>query len=229
MKRLLLTAAALALLLTGASADELGLRPNDGSDTLACRSASGALTPHISAGAAAAMPQLAEKLRRKDEAERQRSQASCDQIKAEAAVRQRDWDARAEQQRQAMIELAKRQAQRAQQQASEQQEIARQAAMPINRLLLGYRLYHYVSVCNQAREGFLVTSVNDVELERGRKAVKAIEARALNDDPSIDTDNVWQTSLKQPYFGSIHEEVCRAAIVRLVNSSPQPVWNTDKP
>jgi hypothetical protein len=102
-------------------------------------------------------------------------------------------------------------------------------ALPINRLLNSYRFYIYSAICNQVREGYLVQYVNDVELVRARNAVKAIQAQALKDDPSIDIDYVWKAALKDPVGRYVLESKCRSTLVQLINDSPKSAWTVEKP
>jgi hypothetical protein len=222
------TFAAIAIgTLAAATAHAQALRPSDGSDTLACAGDYG--TTRISPGAAAAMsPYVLEKLRQKDEATRQRSQVICERIKREHAEKQRQYDDEMAKQRAAALEYQRQQAERGAKFEADRKEEARQAALPINRLLTSYRLFHYVSVCNEVREGYFVKYVNDVELERARKVVKAIANQATKDDSSIDTDYVWQQAIKST-FPQVNDVVCRNSLVQLINSSPTSVWNVEKP
>lgn len=65
------------------------------------------------------------------------------------------------------------------------------------RLFDVYRSWMYVYLCNQARAGYLAVFVNDIELERARKAVKAIEVKFKTDDPELDINQVWNDAGRQ--------------------------------
>jgi hypothetical protein len=102
-------------------------------------------------------------------------------------------------------------------------------ALPINRLLNAYRFFIYVTICNQSREGYFVTPVNDADLMRAHNAAKAIQEKALKDDPSIDSDHVWQLARKDPVDRYVIEHKCRSALVQLINDSPKSAWTVEKP
>jgi hypothetical protein len=174
-------------------------------------------------------PSGLEELHRRDEVHRQQSQAICDKIKAEAAEKQKKYDIDKAAYLAAVAINQKLQKEQAAKLEADRKEQARQDAMPINRLLTGYRFFHYVSVCNEARSGYLLKYVNDDDLERAHKAVRAIADKASKDDPSINTDNVWKQALQSPIFPRVNDAACRTALVQLVNSSPTILWNVEKP
>jgi hypothetical protein len=155
--------------------------------------------------------------------------AGASQALAQQDDKQRAYDAWVIQRRAHVDELMQQHAERQARAAEREKEEARIQAMPINRLLNGYRFLIYVSVCYQVRQGWLVVWVNDVELKRAHDAAKAIEAQALKDDPSIDSDYVWQAARKDPVNSHVLEGVCRRALVQLINDSPKSAWTVEKP
>jgi hypothetical protein len=236
-KTILFSVSALALAIpVSANAFQPGdVRPGDGSNTLACEQASGTgrgsgFVSTISPGALRAMdPRVIEALRQKDEASRASAQVTCNQIKADAAAKQKQYDEDMARYAEAARRQATQLAEKMAQQAAQAKEEARIAALPINRLLTGYRLYNYVSICNQVREGYLVKYVNDIELERARQVVKGIADKATQDDPSINTDDVWAKAQKNPIAPQVNENICHTSLVQLINSSPKPVFSVAKP
>jgi hypothetical protein len=151
-------------------------------------------------------------LERNNQAEKQREKAI--EAKAQAAERER---------RRQEYEAA-----RPAREAAER-EAARIEALPSNRLFNGYRLYGYVKFCNEVREGYMVQYVSDIELERARKAIKAIAARATKDDASINTDDVWQKARGTLDRLRADDVMCHNSLVELLNVSPEPVFNIEKP
>jgi hypothetical protein len=215
---------AVALALAVTTAAHADLRPDDGSSTLACLTARG-----LSPQPAPLRNRIGEQLRQKDEALRQQSQAACDRIMLEQAVKQRAYDVEKAQREAHARDVSQRWAEQQARAAEQAKEQARIQALPINRLRNGYRWFAYVTICHQVREGYLLQYVNDVELARAHDAVKAIEARAVADDSSIDTDRVWQAALDDPMHPYVIESACRRALVWLLDASPQSVWTVEKP
>jgi hypothetical protein len=159
----------------------------------------------------------------------QHMKVMCAAIMAERREQQRAWDAWAAQRRAQAREARQKWAEHQARVAAAEQTTAEIQARPINRLLNAYRFYFYSAVCNQSREGWLVQWVNDVELARAHDAVKAIEAQAIKDDPSIDTDYVWNAARKDPVDQYVLESKCRSAVVQLINSAPRSAWTVEKP
>jgi restriction endonuclease Mrr len=111
-------------------------------------------------------------------------------------------------------------AERAEQQRQQRIENERQAKIPVNRLYWAYVSYSHVQLCHEARRGYAVTYVNDVELQRARTVAKAIEQRALAEDPKIDPDKTFaeaDTFARGSDLpsGGFHpnSDACRAALV----------------
>jgi hypothetical protein len=122
---------------------------------------------------------------------------------------------------------------RVQSEAAEQaKEQAKIDAKPINVVFRGYQMYINVTLCNQVREGYLVQYVNDVELERANKAIKAIVEQQKKRDPNLDADYAWNEA-KQEHNRSkppITLDYCQNVYLQsLLRASPQPVFNVEKP
>jgi hypothetical protein len=112
------------------------------------------------------------------------------------------------------------------------QQQAKIDAEPVNVVFRGYQMYINVTLCSQVREGYLVKFINDVEMERSTKAIKAIVEAQKKRDPSLDTEYVWNKA-KQEHDRSkpiINLDYCRNVHLRsLLNASPQPVFHVEKP
>ena len=106
-------------------------------------------------------------------------------------------------------------------------EAARQAALPRNRVIRAYAQYAEVAFCNEARAGYLVQYVNDYEFERAKVAIKAIVAAALKEDPSLNTDDLWNKARNANLIAA--EGYCRQALYELLQASPVTVYQINKP
>jgi hypothetical protein len=89
-----------------------------------------------------------------------------------------------------------------------------EAAKPINRLESAYSAYQIVQRCYEAMSVY----IRAIQLERARRAVSAIEAAALAEDPSINSDEVWQRVARQ----RVRDEPawCMASFTYLINAAP---------
>ena len=163
------------------------------------------------------------------ERRRQDWQLRCDTIKREAAEKRQQYDAAVAEQNRQMQEQAKLLAERRQQQEEAAKQQAIIDAKPVNRLFRGYQYYAHVKFCNQVREGYLVKYVNDLEMERAEKAIKALVDKTTAEDTSIDTDYVWKEALKAVKGKYANDVLCRNSLVELFNLSPEPVYPITKP
>jgi hypothetical protein len=137
---------------------------------------------------------------------------------ADLEVRQAEYQRQvAEQQAKAEAEAKQRAAEQAEQQRLWQEakrQEAIEAAKPVNKLRDAYRNYVVTQTCYKARNGYLVTWVNDVEMERARKAMHDLEALYLKQDPSINKEQVWKSVLTSV---SVQDVICQNAVHRLIN------------
>lgn len=101
--------------------------------------------------------------------------------------------------------------------------------MPVNRLLNGYMAFGYVRFCHESREGYLVQYVNGAELQKAERAVKAIVAQTTKEDPSLNTDRVWQEAQSLNERRHLNEGMCREALLDLFKRSPVALQSTAKP
>jgi hypothetical protein len=135
---------------------------------------------------------VAEKIRQKDLKRIQEARQRCAQWKREEAERKEAA------RRQQAIEEAKRKEEAERWRKAEQERqaaaaaAAAEAAKPINRLRRAYFNYLVVKECYDVRLGYQLVYINEVEMERARVTVKAIETSILKQDSSIDTNNTWQ-------------------------------------
>lgn len=106
-------------------------------------------------------------------------------------------------------------------------------AKPVNVIFRAYTMYIFASVCNEIREGYLVKYVNDVELEKAKVAVKAIVAKAKEQQPDVDTDLAWKEAQKEhDRLGNLtgHSiDYCQRQLNSLINASPVPLYGPAKP
>jgi len=135
-----------------------------------------------------------------DEAERaQREKERLQQGEQRAAEAAAEKARQAEQQRQAAEAARKMQAEAVQKQQAEEAEHDRterawfaEASKPRNVLVNAYRNYIAVRNCAASRDGYAVVYVVPERLGQARAEIRAIEANALRQDPSIDKDAAWQ-------------------------------------
>jgi len=110
---------------------------------------------------------------------------------------------------------------------------------PVNLLYRAYSLYSFIQLCNQVREGYLATSINDVELQRARTASKAIEKELIAKDPTIDPDKTFAEadqsarSVLSRFKGRETSEAfrreCKSALDELLSASPVSPYETHRP
>jgi hypothetical protein len=62
-------------------------------------------------------------------------------------------------------------------------------------LLDAYGMYKLISYCYEKREGYLIVFINDIELDKAKKQVKAIE-KTITSKIELDTDEVWEELMK---------------------------------
>ena len=109
------------------------------------------------------------------------------------------------------------------QQEKAREEARIEAARPINRLRLAYFNYMVVKKCYDVRLGYQLVYINEVELERAKRAVNAIETSAVKEDSSIDTSATWQEGVrmleasKQQY---VEQYFCQKTYNDLLNVAP---------
>ena len=167
---------------------------------------------------------------RKHQRERERERVAQEWAAWETAERNR-----AEAERKFQAERARR----AEQEHQRRAEIERAAKLPVNRLYRAYSLYSFIQLCNQVREGYLATSINDVELQRARTASKAIEKELIAKDPTIDPDKTFAEadqsarSVLSRFKGRETSEAfrreCKSALDELLSASPVSPYQTQRP
>jgi hypothetical protein len=108
-------------------------------------------------------------------------------------------------------------------------EAARQAALPHNRVINAYSLYARVAFCNEVREGYMLQYVNDPEFYRAKIAIKAIVAAALKEDPSLNTDDLWNKDRQAAGGFHASQSYCQLALNQLLNASPVNPYSIQKP
>jgi hypothetical protein len=83
-----------------------------------------------------------------------------------------------------------------------------------------YAKWSYAWVCNQAREGYLVKYVNDVELDRARRGLLGAERELLKRNPTLAErkDQIWQDATTRRNVRVI-PQLCEATASELRNAS----------
>lgn len=99
-------------------------------------------------------------------------------------------------------------------------------------LLLGYDYYVRVQACHTVRQGYLVVWINDVEMDRARRAVKALEQVYTKQYLSIDTTALFQqaahlASMNIQVAGGVDVNYCHNAFEQLMAAWNTYVGNTD--
>ena len=89
-------------------------------------------------------------------------------------------------------------------------------ASPQDKLYEAYRKYIYVKYCNETRQGYLVVWVNEVELDRARTRVKAIEDDVKAEKPQIIPDRLYQIALQSINGASVSGEECQLVYHQLM-------------
>jgi hypothetical protein len=157
------------------------------------------------------------------EAEKERREAARREHEEEQRRTQENERLREEHERK--MELQKREAARQHEEWQRRQEEARiEAAKPVNRLRLLYANYKYVKLCYATRLGYLVVWINDVEMDRTKTAVSAIERELLSQDPSLNTRDLWN-AVGEPRPQHVEEHVCRqtySQVLSLAPAAPMP-------
>ena len=87
---------------------------------------------------------------------------------------------------------------------------------PDNKLLVSYKQYAYIKYCNEIRQGYLIVFINDIELDRARTAVKAIEIDVLNEKDDIDTDAIWERADSEIRGQFVNRDQCQSELNRLL-------------
>jgi hypothetical protein len=91
-----------------------------------------------------------------------------------------------------------------------------------------YRSWIYISACNEIRSGYLVVFVNDIELQRARAAVKAIEKKLQSEDQNLDMTEIWNEAGK-PIRMSIGQAQCQRTLANLLYSNPNGAFQVLRP
>jgi len=115
---------------------------------------------------------------------------------------------------------AKKEFEMRQEKARQEAEI--EAAKPVNRLRQAYFDYMVVKRCYDVRLGYQLVYINEVELERAKRAVNTIEASALKEDSSIDTGNAWQEGIRMIETSQryVEQYFCQKTFNDLLSAAP---------
>jgi hypothetical protein len=88
-----------------------------------------------------------------------------------------------------------------------------------------YRVYAIVKYCNSTRQGYLVTYVNDVELDRARDKIKLIEAPYIAENKNLDTSGLFGEAVKSVGSFVINQQICHFALSQLLSDWKTPGGN----
>jgi hypothetical protein len=143
------------------------------------------------------------------------NQRVIDEAEAQIAKIKEDARKQSEQQASAMLER--------------EQKAMDEAAKPENRMIRAYRFYSNIAFCNQIRQGYALVWINDLELERAKIAVKAIEKSLLAEEPDLDTRTLWQVALSQARGWQANQASCNIAYADLRSLSPVNIYPIQKP
>jgi hypothetical protein len=75
----------------------------------------------------------------------------------------------------------------------------------------------------------VVVYINDVELERAKVAVKAIERSALLEEPDLIPDALWKVALSRARGWNANQWSCREIYKQLSAMSPTSLYPIQKP
>jgi chemotaxis protein histidine kinase CheA len=175
---------------------------------------------------------LAEEARKLAEITKKRAE---EEAVVEAKRQQADAETRkaqAELARIAAQENARRQQAEADARAAIAQEVAREEAKPENKLQRAYRAYGLVQYCNKVRQGYLVTYINDEEMDRAQIMIKATERMYVRQgfaDTSLTADSIWKRAMSQIGGQPIDSQSCKGYYHQLSDFSPVPSIQIEKP
>jgi hypothetical protein len=122
-----------------------------------------------------------------------------------------------------MTVVAKRKKEQEAHEAAQQRRQEAQEAYlrtPRGRLERAYGTYVIVKLCHEECRGYLSVYINDVELERARSAVSAIEAALLKEEPMLDTEAAWQQANKMRRLDQANQQGCNSFLRDLLCMAP---------
>lgn len=184
---------------------------------------------------------VVEAKRQQADAETRKAQAELARIaaqenarrqQAEAERRQAEAEENARKQQAAAEENAKRRQAEADARAAIAQEVAREEAKPENKLQRAYRAYGLVQYCNKVRQGYLVTYINDEEMDRAQIMMKATERMYVRQgfsDTSLTADSIWKRAMSQIGGQPIDSQSCKGYYRQLSDFSPVPSIQIERP
>jgi hypothetical protein len=97
-----------------------------------------------------------------------------------------------------------------------------EASKPINRLRQAYFAYIVVKKCYDVRLGYQLVYINEVEMERARLAISAIETSILKEDQSINASDAWQETVRLTSVSkeTVEQYFCKKTYTDLLNTAP---------
>jgi hypothetical protein len=96
-----------------------------------------------------------------------------------------------------------------------------------------YFYWSFIQLCNLGRQDYLATDINDAELERARRASRAIERDAIAKDPKTNLDETFAKAdeMARANFGTglLQSNRCRHALNTLLSMSTVSPYQTQRP
>jgi hypothetical protein len=97
-----------------------------------------------------------------------------------------------------------------------------------------YRVYGFVKYSSEIRQGYLVAYVNNIELDRAREKIMAIEAPFVAKQPDLDTKEVFDVAIRSltqhvglSPFMSVDAQTCHFALRELFDGFETPTGNLE--
>jgi len=83
-----------------------------------------------------------------------------------------------------------------------------------------YRHYAFVKYCNEIRQGYASVYVNDIELDRARAKIKAIEASYVAANKDLDTDALFSKAASSLKGMNVSAQTCHMVLFELFSKYP---------
>jgi hypothetical protein len=98
---------------------------------------------------------------------------------------------------------------------------------PILTMYNAYRLYGFVQFCYQARKGYLVVNINEIEMQRATQAIKLVERKLSFGN--ADREAIWQRAVKANNGMTEGQNACEEVYRELLRYSGMPNYNPQRP
>jgi hypothetical protein len=159
-----------------------------------------------------------EQINRKQAEEMQRDSALAEQRQRETDAIYADAKRQAEAQQAVYAAQARElERKRAEAQATHDEWLSH----PANRLNAAYQTYMYAQACDQARKGYWLVWINDVEMKRLRSALTTFEEAIVQEDHTVDATAEWKRAESlRPKGQPVYQYGCRTAYNNLMQLAP---------